>query len=594
MGKKIFILSALFTIIGVFGYSQNTVLMGEGNRNEVRLMWLIRSWPVNANGFDVKRRAGSGEWQKLNSQTIIPEISAAKEYSNIDADKNNAARLKEKAGKMISEKRIKPVTSPEYINKINTDTSAAKGMAISFSLDYDFALMNGFGFIDRNVPAAAEYEYGVFANGQAQPLATFKWKYGTTANLDLKYELKFDKIPGKSEVQLRWNFSSKDVKKTSVKGFNVYKISGAGFVRLNSSLIMVPVSGDSSRCTYSDKTAAEKSITTYAVAPVSLFDFEGEKKQSDYNPADFIFPAAPKITNAASVQKEQSQDINISWDYEAAAEAALSGFQVERADLPAKVFKAVSNVLTADKRSFVDATAKVNGAYYQYRVASISKKKQKFYSNEILVYFEAIIKPVKPKGGSGKFVTQANKKYINLSWGNKESNDTVTKGYYLYANFPPGKQLVYKGSIPLIKTNSYQYEVFNSEAATYKFQVAAVNKSGQESDPSDTITVFCPTQDMPFVNVWPFRVDSNRVTLFWNYEDVTDLKHFKVYQDSKQVGTVEKNARNTVKEPFSWTSPALEYGKTYNFEVMSVSESGIESEKSIPRVISIDKIQKGK
>jgi fibronectin type 3 domain-containing protein len=563
-------------------------LFGEGNIREVKLLWIPSTFAPGMQGYEVRRREVNGnqkgEWKTLNASVIVPSVDPLKDLSNVDSDPENRGRLKAKLEKNIADKKLKPISSTEFIGKLQKDPEAAKGLAIGFALDYDMALLSGFGFIDRNVPPAMAYEYGLFVVGDgkasAEPLTVYKWQYGTTPDLHLDFKI----IPGvlakSRQVELKWKFNSGDFRKKEIKGFNVYRNGADGKFRLlNPEPVMVQLKGDSSEAFFYDREAEAGRNYTYSIATLSLLETEGPRVHLEYQAAMFMNENIPPpvITEVKGTTLKPA-GVMVSWTFDKASESKISGFYVQRSDLP-EGYKNVSKLLPATQRTYTDISGMANRSYFKYRVVAVDKKQQEYFSNENIIYQETEMPPPQPRNLRGAWKKENGRYFIDLQWDGKKAGDTLTSGYRLYANFPPSKELTYKASIPLITENNYRYEVFNLASATYKFRISAVNPYGTHSELSDTLTVYAPSQHLDNISFRTVKGDSDRVMLSWEYDkEIKDLAGFRIFRDGKLVAD-EKTL--TARER-QWTDRQVEKGVSYVYEIQAVSMYGIESRRSSP------------
>ena len=130
----------------------------------------------------------------------------------------------------------------------------------------------------------------------------------------------------------------------------------------------------------------------------------------------------------------------------------------------------------------------------------------------------------------------------------------------------------------MVKSSSFKYEVSNYQSADYFFSITAVSQFNQESLITDTLKVNSPTYTVPNIKIWPFTVDSNQITLNWNYAYFSDLKGYRLYIDGKLL----LDERVLTPELQRHVLKAMEYNKQFTFEIESVTMSGKTSRRSYP------------
>ena len=599
--KKFFlcILCVILTASQSWAQDNPYHIYGEGNKNTVKLLWYVDSWPEKLEGFIIKRRVittdKQSKWVELSKSVIYPEISTGKDLSNVVPDKETEQALKAKLASYLKKDKtqtitLTPFSKKEFLAQAKADATAVQNMRLAFSIDYDIAILAGFGAIDKNMPFDEVYEYGLFpvigGKTAEDPAGTYQWKYGDKPNLSPANEITTRPTDKKTKIEVVWNVEMKQYKELNLNGFNVYRHAGSDkFVKLNSTPIWVSSTKEKADLNYYDNTAAEGVNYTYAVAPVNLFGTEGIRISTVFDPVkayhNYVMPGLKEFKTMIS--PGVPPEVIVNWEFKKEEEAFMKGFRVERAD-KSNNFVPISDLLPVTSRSFSDIGKKNIMGYYSYRVIVVTDDPSfKGWSNVVLFVYNPVIKPPVPKNLTGKFSTEKGHQYISLVWEGKTSEDSLTAGYHIYANFPPSEKLMLEASIPLIKTNQYKYEVFNSIGAKYRFEVSAQSKFMYESDPCKFIEVFSPTKNMPYPNLWPIKVDSNRVVLEWRYDNIPDLKGFQVYQNKKLI----VNEKTLTKDARKWVSPPMEYGKEYVFEIAAISDYGVISGMSFERKIRI-------
>ncbi|WP_336791157.1 fibronectin type III domain-containing protein [Paenibacillus sp. MMO-177] len=163
---------------------------------------------------------------------------------------------------------------------------------------------------------------------------------------------------------------------------------------------------------------------------------------------------------------------------------------------------------------------------------------------------------------------------IQLSWNKSTASDV--DGYFIYRN---GTRI----NAEPITTNSF--EVLGGTWGTlYRFQVTAVDKSGNESGKSNeaTATLLKPSDTTPPAKPTGLTaaITSDAMFIKLNWGAVTDnaLAGYNVYVSSDGVGYEKLNAAS-VKET-TFLHPYNEGNLTFYFQVTAVDEAGNESKPS--------------
>ena len=219
-----------FVILSHVQKENQWTIKGEGNVDQMKIIWHSNTWPEGLSGFNIKRRIvdQQDDWLLLNSSVIIPGNTASKDLTNISNDPKEINRLIRKRKQLIYSKKLDEISEDVYLEKVKNE-AFLEMKYFMFKFDYDLAPINGFGYIDKELPAADFYEYGlflVFDKREMGPVKTFRWKYGTSniPELTLTPTYEIDDIMQK--LELTWEFSIDEFNANEVIGFNLYKRAG--------------------------------------------------------------------------------------------------------------------------------------------------------------------------------------------------------------------------------------------------------------------------------------------------------------------------------------------------------------------------------
>ncbi|MBI5914841.1 MAG: hypothetical protein HY842_05650 [Bacteroidetes bacterium] len=583
----------------LFGQSNPAIqLFGEGGSERgilvLRLLWIPKTWQPDWTGFRIKVRIISGdqptEWSPINRVTIFPELSRSKDLTNVESDPAALARLKGKLEKWLSTGQAKETKRADYLQKLASGPDAVKGLYIPIALDYDFALVNGFGMVVRRWGASEEnemddtFEYGLFAvnkQGEEQLVGTFTWEEGSITSIRLDMDLQVVPTHLKTQLEVRWEFDYQTYLSQNLNGFNLYRRSGTGsFEKLNETPIWATTEGNTSQLSFFDKNVQPNTAYTYAVAPLSLFGTEGQRQEVLFDPSKLPGKVEPPVLRAFE-QAAGKSGIQFEWDFSGASQKFIRDFVLQRRENVEAAYADVSSQMPATTRAATD-TPPWQGEYFLYRLRVLDDFGLNLFSNELLIFYDPQVPPPPPTGLRGEFEKEGDRQFIRLTWDPKSPGDLLTAGYLLHSNFPPDERLLLEGNIPTITGNSYRYEVFSTGSAAYQFAVSAVSARKAESGLSNVARVVTPSQKIPNANIWPFSVSGNRITLNWEYDAPPDLAGFRVFQDGRQVAG-EAQLPAAAKQ---WVSPQLAFSTTYSFELQAVTTTGVESRKSIARTVT--------
>lgn len=576
----------LFLSFGVFSQTLDCKLIGEGNGDIVRLKWVTYAWPQNLDGFFIKRRnvtnGNTSSWTSLHADLIYPELSTKKSYANVEPLAAEQKRLSDKLVQMLAAGNAREISRTNFYQEILSNPGQLQNLRVGFVVDYDLALLEGFGLIDRNMTAGQTYEYGLFAQYKDQPVAgqplnTYTWKYGTRPDLSLKTEVKIKRAGRKGNVEVIWKVNTEEMTRKSIAGFFLYKKTGNGaYIKLNNTIQFVSLQNKMEELIYRDQITDDNILVSYAAAPVSVMGSEGEFIEVNYSintlDVSLVSPILGYINTIGDEEKPFFE-----WTFNAADELYIKGFILERKLAAAKVYEKVSDVIAKDQRMYTDNSINKAGLY-TYRLVTIKNDNTTAEGQETQVNYTFVPAPPAPVNLVGKYLPGADQDYIELNWMPPKTGDVIIGEYHVYMATPSDKELYDDATFPLVKGNSCQVKVGSYQRGQWKFALAAVG-AGKESEQTQTITVFAPSKEIAAVNNTYLQITDSKAKITWVYygESIPDLAGFRIYQNGELVA----NEAVLIATSNEWTSKALEKGKKYTFEIVALTTYGVVSEKRL-------------
>ena len=572
---------SILTVLGIllsaqvlFAQYDNANLLAQSpDGKTVKLLWFIKKWNSNITGFDIKRKEGLKDWQKLNSGAILPEFTRKKKLSIVESDKNEESRIKAKLYDMLSTGNISEIGNKDYIERLNSDDKAVQDIAIMIAHDYDLALINGFAYVDRTVTKKVEYQYGLFIAGTDVLLDSVAWNYGQIPDLNVVREITSNATPGRNGIRIIWSGDAGKMKTGDVAGFNIYREG----IRLNTVPIVASNTKDLFEFTWYDKTATSDAPTQYSISAESMFDIEGMIRSYKYDPADhpreYKKAAVTEITSLGYYFKE---GIAVKWVFPKDQERFIKGFYVEKDNMP-DGYKQVNSIVAPSVRSITDTSTSPVSGYIRFRVVVVYNDQTSLAGTEKLYNYFPMRKPPVPQNVTAKALKEGNKFVVNLYWDPAMNGDSATDFYKLYVSDPVSNKLdAVVENKPLYK-NSFTYVIDHGTAYNYKFCVSSVNKNNVESALSDTVFVRIPSVELPVPIITKVFTDGGKAIIQWEYPDIADLKGFKLFQNKNIIaGENEINKNQRV-----FTTTKLENG-SFQFNIQAVAENGVTSELSVP------------
>jgi len=276
---KNLILIITFTAISIAGWANKieAKLIGESQDGRtVKLMWFVKKWDKNLVGFNIKRKSANNEWVTINSDLIVPEISADKNLQIVENSTEELLRLKTKLKSMLDAGVLKSADRQNLINSLLENSDTLKVMSRSFGEDFDLALLSGFGMTDRSVTSNTE-EYALYPVRTNQvedksPSATFIWNNEDKANINPS--IKISTANTDNGVQLLWKMPLETINKIHAKGFNIYRKEGNSWVKVNEKPIQ-EFDNTKNGYIFLDNNIGKQEVT-YSVTLATMFNNESD------------------------------------------------------------------------------------------------------------------------------------------------------------------------------------------------------------------------------------------------------------------------------------------------------------------------------
>jgi hypothetical protein len=495
-----------------------------------------------------------------------------------------AATLKDKLNRMIAAKTIREIGHAAYIERLKNDEQALQGLSFMIALDYDIALINGFGFTDRSAPGGKTIEYGIYRQGTEKLIAKGTIIPGVRPDLDLVKDITAKKTARTDMLQLVWTVEATRLQAANVAGFNIYRNSE----RLNRTPVMSAIDKTLSQFTWFDSSAMVTQKVSYTVAPVTMFGIEGKGKSFEHDPT--LFPTEylqAEVTDIKPLREDYTTGVRVAWDFPKESQHFLKGFMVYKSNMPAG-YEPISGMISSSSRNFTDVSPSPMGSYIKYQVKAVYKDEIVTGSGEKIFYYFPVARPPKPTNVRGRWQKKEGKFFVNLDWDGRSAGDTLTAYYQLYASSPVNDVFYLQSGVPPIRSSHYSYELYYGESVRYRFAVAGVSKHGVESELSDTITVSAPSLRLPFPVLTHLTLDSNRVRIRWSFPKIWDLKGFRIFQNGNMVASEYQIGKGTRE----FTTPPLKWKTYYRFTIQAVTDNGVESGKSVDQTIFIEPAKK--
>lgn len=585
--RKYSLLLLIVVLLLPSAYGQNSnvnLLLQSPDGKNVKLIWFVNSWRNDFTGFDIKRKEGLRNWVTLNAEPIMPEISTKKNLSNVESDKLQEGEIKARMFKLIMTRKLKEVDHATLLQQLNSGDNTLEELTAQITRNYDLALFTGFGYVDHSATVKTNYQYGLFIAGTNTLLAKADWSYGQIPDLDAVMDITSKATTNANGIRLSWNADLNKIRAADIAGFNIYREG----IRLNSLPVLALNTKNVSAYEWYDKNASSTVSTLYSISAESIFGIEGIIKSYTYNPEDHPTEyMRAEVTDIASLGYYFKEGISVKWNFPKEYERFIKGFYLEKDNMP-DGYKTVSALLDPSTRQFVDRTASPVSNYLRMRVMAVYNDKTSIGGLEKLYSYFPIKEPPPPLNVKGTGVFRDNKFTIQLSWDKPLQGDSITDHYMIYPYDKLNARLNLKEKMTS-RTNNFTIVVDHGAATVNKYCVTSVSASKVESAVSDTLSVTVPSMQLLTPQILKCNPDdSSRVQIQWQFDDVADLKGFRLFQNKAMIAD-ETEISNTERE---FTTKMLEQKAIYEFTIRAITTNGVLSDYSAPIMVTMPKLKK--
>lgn len=565
----------------------NIILIARADKDSVVLRWAPSTpggWiTANKTGYNVERLKlnseklpEQGNFERLNSEPIKP--------LTVDEWKNKAS--KENIFSAIAVQAIYgKLFTPKALDENNLN--ALKNAADELMNRYSFALFAadndaitaeamGLRWVDRNVSAGESYVYRVYVAqttndysfDTALVLVDVKPADIIPAPIDLTFE------SGDGNITLKW----KDNPLVNFSGYYVYRSDdGKNYKKLNEMPLVIATpkeAKDDAQPSFVDTLTVNYKNYSYKVYGITPFSELGQPAEIIAYSKDLTAPFPPVLEKPKQFTSDQ---ISLSWKLEDETDD-LKGFVVAKSNHPLYNFEILTPTpLPKNVFNYTDKISEQEEIYYS--VASVDTAGNMAFSLPQRVIPIDTMPPSIPKGLSGTIDSNG---VVTLKW--NLGPEWNLMGYrVLRANDPNHEFQQLTGDV-------FQDTVFidtvniNTLTNYVYYRIASVNTRYQHSELSPVLAIrrpdVIPPVEAVFSNVF---VTDTSVFIEWIPSSSEDLAYQKLLRrtqgerDWKIIDSLSAKVS-------SYTDHNVEKTITYEYTIISVDSSGLQSPVSFPVV----------
>ncbi|MCC9064155.1 fibronectin type III domain-containing protein [Flavobacterium piscisymbiosum] len=576
MAKKL--LFFLFLLFITLSYSQGkypTVMVNaRAQKDKILIRWAVNSpieWQkANKKGFVITRttvlRDGNilskPEKALLTPKPLMPEPLDS--WIDLVQKDNNAAIIAQSIyGESFEVTAAKEGDLSKIVNMADELDQRYTFALYAADMSFEGAVKAGWGFVDSNVKKNEVYAYqvSVFESPKVKESSCM---IGLKDCGILPAPTDFIAIPDDKKVLLSWDYetfkriyTSFMVEKSS-DGINYAPISNTALVNLNDK-----EDHPSKTMYYVDTLSVNDKIYHYRLYGTTSFGEKGELT----NPITatgidaIVTPARLIDYNIVN-----SNEVNLEWEFPAASEGFIQGYEINLAVNDRGPYKVVSKIIPPSQRKLNYKENLYPSNYFTISV--VGKNNQRLTSQSMLVQPVDSIPPSKPIGLEGIIDSLG---VVRLKW--KPNQEKDLRGYRILKANTAGEEFVdiyhksyigntYKDSVSLKMTNSKVY-----------YRIAAEDMRFNISEPSDILILEKPDKIPPAAPIFKdYDNKDGKVHLKWIRSYSEDVVGYSLRRREKgQEKWLEiKQINDTIQE---FTDERVENKKTYQYAILAKDKS---------------------
>jgi hypothetical protein len=432
-------------------------------------------------------------------------------------------------------------------------------------MSFEGALKAGWGFVDSNVKPNEIYTYqvSVFENPKIKPGS---FAIGLKNYTSLPEPTDFTAIPDDKKVVLSWDYASLKsiyssfmVEKSS-DGVNFTPISKTPLVNMNDK-----AEHPSQTMYYIDTLSVNDKEYQYRLYGISSF---GEKGQVSKPIAAKGIKALVTTARLINYHIENSNSVNLEWEYPKEAEEPIQGFEINLAEKDKGPYKVVSTGLLPSDRKF---ECKDLFPSNYFTVTVVGKNNQRLTSQSMLVQPIDSIAPAKPMGLEGTIDSLG---VVRLKWKANEERDLL--GYRILKANNKDEEFVdiyHKSYVG----NDYEDATVSLKMSNSKvyYRIAAEDKRFNISDPSEILVLEKPDKIPPASPIFKdYDTKDGKVYLKWIRSYSDDVVGYSLRRREKGQEKWEelKKINDTIQE---FVDDKTENRKTYQYAILAKDKSNL-------------------
>ncbi|MFZ6000793.1 MAG: hypothetical protein ACOYW3_09805 [Bacteroidota bacterium] len=590
LGIFILVLFIHATANNAFSQSADSVdhslgVLARTSLDSIVLRWAPRTstdWmQANRSGYSIERytilRNGAlvnpPKKKKLTQTALLPKPLAAWEpvaksskYGAIAAQALHGARFE----------TTQPKSVLQIVNQVRESDQRFSIALLAADLNPSVAEALALRWVDRDVRKNEKYLYRIQAVPATEGYDTL---LGTVfvqpEKMELMPPLDFYASFGDRTVELRWDASahrgiySYFTIERSENGKDFAPTTEIPFATLAPSKKEISIQYASDSLPSADKDYY------YRVRGLTPFGESGPPSLVQKGRSVVSVTEAPIITKAES---KDNRSMQINWEFPAAKEVGLKGFEIQRASRPEDVYQTIiPGILKSNERSFIDRSPTTTN-YYQ--VVAVTLDNRRFPSPLHLAMLVDSIPPLPPKNLRG---TIDDKGRIRVTWDQNSESDLY--GYRVFRGNLQHEEFSQLTVAPMPANQFNDSVSLKTLTKQIHYQVMAVDQNQNQSPLSTTLSLDLPDQIPPQPPVLhPPMATLDGPHIRWTRSSSDDVVSYIIFKSelNQKVWMKLASLAASADTTQTWIDRDSGEGIPYRYTVIALDDDGLESEPAAP------------
>lgn len=288
----------------------------------IRLQWQPKGWASDQIGYRLMRRQAQSQWQAI-SPILRPSFDPQRSGQTLGMNEAQASAFNEwkSSGKSKGLTPRDGAIDSAKLRTMLTETSGIPmGEAVSFSYDWNMALMYGMGWVDNTIPSSASnLEYGLFVvrDGEkvdAEPLVTINPVPSSKRSEWVKSSsMKIKVYATQAGQSISWSMPLIEARKMGLFTCRIEsKLAGESKWNVISD-IPFGVKGESAQWFATDSVLAKEGARTYKLIPMDMFQCTYPSYELLVEKLEHLSPTSANLGPKDIVFKKDGNALVMNW-----------------------------------------------------------------------------------------------------------------------------------------------------------------------------------------------------------------------------------------------------------------------------------------